>query len=71
MEQFLTQQLPSLGIGGILGLVIFWFYRQDRLDARERWMQVLAEHDKTDKELIMTLKGLSDLIRDRLPLNRP
>lgn len=46
MEDF--KWLASLGVGGVLAGVIFWFYRIDRLNTRELW----EEHIKNMHEMI-------------------
>jgi hypothetical protein len=36
MDMFL-EQLPGLGVGGVLAMVIFHFYRVDRKNSLDRW----------------------------------
>ena len=44
------QWFASLGVGGILAGVIFWFYRTDRMEARGQWTSIIDRMDKRDEE---------------------
>ncbi len=54
----------SLGVGGILAGMMFFFYRQDRLEARERWTEILAASqrllERMDKNADERLKAALD-----------
>ena len=44
-------QWASLGVGGILAGMMFWFYRQDRLDSRTKWQELVARLQTQSAEL--------------------
>lgn len=50
MEQQLMQW-ASLGVGGILAGIMFWFYRQDRMDSHKQWheLQERLNHQSEDR----------------------
>ena len=48
MEEFLTNQLPSLGIGGVLALAMLWVLREQWKATREQ----AAHHIKALEALV-------------------
>ncbi len=51
-EQWLTS-LPSLGVGGAMAMMVFWFYRVDRKESEarvlkitENFLQVIQDNTK-------------------------
>tara|TARA_Y100000310_G_scaffold302941_1_gene340798 strand:- start:370 stop:618 length:249 start_codon:yes stop_codon:yes gene_type:complete len=53
MESSLIESLLGLGVGGVLGVVIFLFYRIDKRSTEER---ILANKKISDERLAFFLK---------------
>lgn len=47
-----TKWFATLGVGGILGAFIFWFYRKDMISNAERTKEVSREHADRLKEIL-------------------
>jgi len=56
----------SLGVGGILAGVMFFFYRLDRRDSEARLHQVIEEMMKIGRANAEALGALVRLIEDRV-----
>lgn len=53
MELHWISSLLSLGVGGVLGIVIFFMYQHDRKDTEKRWAEMVDDLiDCRDKENI-------------------
>ena len=50
MELSLIESFMSLGVGGVLGLVIFLMYRRDRKDTEKRWSNMVDDLIETRRE---------------------
>jgi hypothetical protein len=48
--------LASLGVGGALALILFWFYRHDRKASEDRWFEYRNTTDKRYDELSRDFK---------------
>lgn len=66
MDEFL-KTLPSLGIGGVLAGLIFYWYRQDVQKYTEQWkgqsealMQVVKDNTSSNITLAVLVKSLHD-----------
>jgi len=42
-ELEILKNLSSLGVGGVLGIVIFLMYRRDRRDTEKRWRDMTED----------------------------
>jgi len=42
-ELEVLKSLVSLGVGGVLGIVIFLMYRRDRRDTEKRWRDITKD----------------------------
>jgi hypothetical protein len=55
----------SLGVGGVLGIVIFLMYRKDRTDTEERWASLASElvecRSKENRTRLKQAKALTEL----------
>jgi len=50
-ELEILKSLASLGVGGVLGIVIFLMYRRDRKDTEKRWEDMTRDLiESRDKE---------------------
>lgn len=66
MDEFL-KTLPSLGVGGILAGIMFWWYRKDVEKYTEQWkgqsealMQVVKDNTASNITLAVLVKSLHD-----------
>ena len=53
-------QWASLGVGGILAGIMFWFYRQDRLDISHQWQELVERLQAQSTELADRLNHQSE-----------
>ena len=63
MDQFL-QNLPGLGIGGALAVMLFYFYRQDRRESTERYAKLAQDFKTVIQENTAAIQGNTDIIRE-------
>ena len=70
METEIIASVISLGVGGVLGLVIFFMYRKDRKDTESRWAGLAEElvdcrkdENVTRLELAKAVTELTILLR--------
>ena len=53
----LTEALIATGPGGILALLVFYYYRQDRKDSSARW-------GKTQEELFALARDFKEIVQE-------
>ncbi len=54
-------QWASLGIGGILAGMMFWFYRQDRLDSSTEWRKLVERLQAQTSEMTERLNHQAEV----------
>ena len=69
-ELDIIASLLSLGVGGVLGIIIFFMYRRDRRDTEKRWAELAEEliecrgdENKTRRKHTKALTELTVLLR--------
>ena len=64
MEELL-KLLSPMGVGGILAGMMFWFYRQDRLQCNKRedkMLDVIETNARISERLAMNIEHLADAL---------
>lgn len=72
MEDEFVKWLVTLGVGGVLAGVIFWFYRIDSNRCREQWAgqtAILVDTVKEHTAALMEVKGLLEALHRRIDVD--
>lgn len=67
MEAQLTQILSSLGVGGALAALIFWYYREDRKRSEDRISELGRDFKQTVEGNTAVMTKLTVLIEQKVP----
>lgn len=60
LVHIITDVLPVVGVGGLLGLVMFYFYRQDRADTATKFETILKQQDQNYSEIVARQEKASE-----------
>jgi len=70
LEYELINSILSLGVGGVLGIIIFLMYRKDRKDTEERWRDMVKDLIEVREQENITRLGMTKALTELVILIR-